>query len=101
PLHPSTLPSSPTRRSSDLECGRGGGTILAPSQQSPPTRLATLATLPANGREGKGSRVCQQMCIPRRVEGEGIHPATAGINCTTADRKSTRLNSSHLVISYA
>src|SRR5205807_3088334 len=39
----------------------------------------------------------------QKFEGNPVHPGSRGRNCAKgpADRKSTRLNSSHLVISYA
>src|SRR5438045_5230438 len=51
-------------RMSEANAGGVGGLILLRASQSPPTRLASLATLPANGREGKGSRAGQQTCAP-------------------------------------
>ena len=43
-------------RMSEANAGGVGGLFLLRASKSPPTRLASLATLPANGREGKGSR---------------------------------------------
>ena len=43
-------------RMSEANAGGVGGLFLLQASKSPPTRLASLATLPANGREGKGSR---------------------------------------------
>ena len=47
---------------SEANAGGVGGLFLLRASKSPPTRLASLATLPANGREGKGQRPHQQMC---------------------------------------
>jgi len=47
---------------SEANAGGVGGLFLLRASKSPPTRLASLATLPANGREGKGQRAHQQMC---------------------------------------
>ena len=38
---------------SEANAGGVGGLFLLQASKSPPTRLASLATLPANGREGK------------------------------------------------
>ena len=43
-------------RMSEANAGGVGGLFLLRASKSPPTRLASLATLPANGREGKGER---------------------------------------------
>ena len=40
-------------RMSEANAGGVGGLILLRASKGPPTRLASLATLPANGREGK------------------------------------------------
>ena len=40
-------------RMSEANAGGVGGLFLLRASKSPPTRLASLATLPANGREGK------------------------------------------------
>src|SRR5437764_15414070 len=54
-------------RMSGANAGGVGGLILLRASKSPPTRLASLATLPANRREGKGFRARQQMCASPRV----------------------------------
>src|SRR6267143_3007094 len=46
---------SPRERSEWRGGVRGGGQPRARSKCSPPTRLASLATLPANGREGRAA----------------------------------------------
>src|SRR5688500_19075481 len=67
------LHSFPTRRSSDLEARHGAAAILLPLL------------------EARGERVVSDTSCIRRV----------GAARRIRDRKSTRLNSSHLVISYA
>ena len=50
------IPSRPLAgrvdRMSEANAGGVGGLFLLRASKSPPTRLAALATLPANGREG-------------------------------------------------
>src|SRR5439155_17691862 len=90
---PRHLPSFPTRRSSDLTCrdtkttkppaGRGEGCIVV---RSPAGRVkgALLGRPRHQGARGTCFGICQSS---RRA--------------TSRDRKSTRLNSSHVAISYA
>src|SRR5205807_8241659 len=90
--HPRDPPPFPTRRSSDLPVRR-------PVQRQVAYRhLAGEQRSPRSDRDGVGPR----------VGGEHVQWLGAGDAQTTAlpdgeqvDRKSTRLNSSHLVISYA
>src|SRR5437764_14842574 len=59
-------------RMSEANAGGVGGLFLLRAGKSPPTRLASLTALPANGREGKGSRVSQSCaCVIRFTN----HPA--------------------------
>src|SRR5438045_9661266 len=51
-------------RMSGANAGGVGGLILLRASKSPPTRLASLATLPANGREGKGFRAVNRCVHP-------------------------------------
>src|SRR5205807_9549623 len=99
-LHPE-LPSFPTRRSSDLVKGR----------------LHADHTIKGLARNGKSAGVAHHRSGPRRPEllppgaelplgdvqrDQGSRPADPGDDgILSTDRKSTRLNSSHLVISYA
>src|SRR5256885_8089022 len=64
----------------------------------PYTTLFRSAVLHLYVRPGRGRRA-----LPHdRREGAGDHQGVAGLDVgTRRDRKSTRLNSSHLVISYA
>src|SRR5262245_63282356 len=72
------LHSFPTRRSSDLTAPVGGA------------RFGIAAALGACSRASRDER------LPRRAR-----PARRGAALVRPDRKSTRLNSSHLGISYA
>ena len=47
---------------SKANAGGVGGLFLLRASKSPPTRLASLATLPANGREGMDPGIRQKMC---------------------------------------
>src|SRR5207249_9880713 len=101
PPPPRPPPSFPTRRSSDLTTCTG----IVPSSRRDPPRTATtvIVYVPrASGRwwnlPEKGTRLRPR--LPRTV----VVPATAQLGRgprTTRDRKSTRLNSSHVSISYA
>src|SRR5207244_11476578 len=79
---PPPLPSFPTRRSSDL--------WLCPFRFWLPAARGPVV-LP---RRGEG-------CIPFRGHPENQEPAGRTITAEDSDRKSTRLNSSHQIISYA
>src|SRR2546426_6429178 len=65
------------------------------------TEIYTLSlhdALPISGRDGSPASLGRRMCGGRRV----VPPSRGTAAPTPArDRKSTRLNSSHLVISYA
>src|SRR5205807_9908551 len=98
---PRLLPSFPTRRSSDLEAAR---LIRAAAGRTPegPTRVA-LPPLPA-GSQAFGVVEAWRGPVWHWVVADG--PATLRRvkivdPSFRKDRKSTRLNSSHLVISYA
>src|SRR5205814_8703975 len=87
--HP-VLHSFPTRRSSDL-----------------PTPEPTTRILPTTSSAASCSRVVphRRSCrSPSRLKARDEHdrpPRAPRARCRRADRKSTRLNSSHLGISYA
>src|SRR5205807_7447322 len=94
----SALHSFPTRRSSDLDGGGDRRGELARKGKGPPARrtfpyrpspLGALADL-----EDLGAAV-------RAGAGDGRLAVLHGDVLRILDRKSTRLNSSHLVISYA
>src|SRR5205807_5448482 len=85
---PRALPSFPTRRSSDLAASprrplAGSGPARRRDEPGPAGRAAVI-TLRVNG-------------MPRTVD----VPPDMPVLWVLRDRKSTRLNSSHLVISYA
>src|SRR5436190_18607146 len=83
--HHRYLPSFPTRRSSDLF---GGGTVRK--------NMAMLKML-----EARGCRQHVRVGDKRRLKVERRHIADRPGEQHAEDRKSTRLNSSHTVISYA
>src|SRR5690606_40357140 len=81
------LPSFPTRRSSDLDRAGGGRPAL-------PRRGAR--------RRGGGARRRRTAQLPAAAAtGPALAAARRGPGHARADRKSTRLNSSHVKISYA
>src|SRR5207253_9962637 len=89
---PRALPSFPTRRSSDLATTQPYATVMPPSSNASATTARGPARrgapLPATGRrEALGPHVGRE----RRGKDHGA----------VRDRKSTRLNSSHVAISYA
>jgi len=57
---------------SEANAGGVGGLFLLQASKSPPTRLASLATLPANGREGKGFRAINRCVHPLALCGERV-----------------------------
>src|SRR5205807_10347514 len=97
--HPPDLPSFPTRRSSDLDPlgalrnpAIGDDSIPRPGRKAPCAALvpvvdqvSVMAHRDLQRRAGAGRRLFEAYGQPR----------------LDLDRKSTRLNSSHLVISYA
>src|SRR5205807_10009713 len=93
-VHPRDLHSFPTRRSSDLSFG---GIRDGPRQE--PKRTAPTAGalfVRATGGCPTGDiDLCVLSCTSWRWG------RRAACSATATDRKSTRLNSSHLVISYA
>src|SRR5207253_10927079 len=98
-IHTTHLPSVPTRRSSDLF-----GESLR--------RLLAAAKLPEGAEdqmprdlrlrlEEPGNREMVQMLGDLTPAEQAQVLAGAGVDRAVADRKSTRLNSSHVAISYA
>src|SRR5205807_9805859 len=93
PGDPPPLHSFPTRRSSDLNpCSGKAAGNHAPSQLAPhaPCHHGSRRT-PARD----SFRIHLHRCTPRRAQ------SNLDVFLQPQDRKSTRLNSSHLVISYA
>src|SRR5690606_40019281 len=91
------VPSFPTRRSSDL-CGVGCG-IAATVTGERAVEIAGDPDHPANrGRLcSKGTHLGETLGL----EGRLLYPEVAGRRASWEDRKSTRLNSSHVKNSYA
>src|SRR5690606_41073481 len=90
PHAPPRLHSFPTRRSSDLvRAGHGRAHRHARLSARPPGTSEALAGPPGQGLHD--------------VPPLGLEPRTCGlrVRCSAKDRKSTRLNSSHVKISYA
>src|SRR5690606_41739629 len=86
------LHSFPTRRSSDLEAVRADTLDLARLESA--LGCHGLKVSEIGVRQGNGH--------PRGSQPRGWHrPAIAGLARGGSDRKSTRLNSSHVKISYA
>src|SRR5690606_40772552 len=89
------LLSFPTRRSSDLCCFRRGGFFLGwtgPTGGDPRNDVVTCCPF-SPPRPRRGPHACRRLyCGPAR---------RAGHADDRSDRKSTRLNSSHVKISYA
>src|SRR5690606_40388300 len=86
-LHPRALLSFPTRRSSDLFVEVGVHPRMTSSHQH---RLGPL-----------GNRMARAEVHRNHVHRTQIHLAAIGDLLEVLDRKSTRLNSSHVKISYA
>src|SRR5690606_41045341 len=85
------LPSFPTRRSSDLGGAAGGrGRRLAAGSPARGGHRRPRTAVPASGRGGPPDMI---VYVARRL--------VYGALILLGDRKSTRLNSSHVKISYA
>src|SRR5207244_12700399 len=94
------LPPFPTRRSSDL--GSMGAYIR--SLQRLTERSDELYFPGHGGQVGEPQRLVKAYLLHRRMREQSILECIRGGNDTVrtiVDRKSTRLNSSHQIISYA
>src|SRR5207253_10897649 len=85
--HPPALPSSPTRRSSDL----------CPSWRAPPPARPRP---PPCANASRAAPISSPATLPPTAATAGRSPRWTTSSSET-DRKSTRLNSSHVAISYA
>src|SRR5205807_8220826 len=101
PRSPPHLPSFPTRRSSDLEEDAAQRVVLRPQIPRFDAGAGAARHAHADERPAVGERAdaVDQVLAANRVE-DHVDTATVG-QLARSDRKSTRLNSSHLVISYA
>src|SRR5205807_7219809 len=92
--------SFPTRRSSDLPAARCGGIAVEQESERPVARIRFLRVL----GDFKLLRIFSSRVNAFSDLGPWCRPVDIGqrlIEEQPGDRKSTRLNSSHLVISYA
>src|SRR5699024_12773503 len=98
--HRVRLLSFPTRRSSDLALGRGATSDLAVAGASlASTAITVAANVPLNRRLDAGGAAFWPAYARRWTRWNTTRALAAA--AVTADRKSTRLNSSHVSISYA
>src|SRR5205807_9469707 len=95
------LPSFPTRRSSDLQSSHNWPVRLG--QHFSKDRLRVLLVEGDDARPLRWQRAAQLLPSERRLRRTPTRLEPSGIllEFSNQDRKSTRLNSSHLVISYA
>src|SRR5205807_10116890 len=89
----------PSRRSSDLARERSGRTCG--NEISMSTTGHDNSYCPENQPLGGVVKFAHEVEEPAALVASHAQPIFACLSVTKADRKSTRLNSSHLVISYA
>src|SRR5207249_12274078 len=88
------LPSFPTRRSSDLE--------IMPQPPEKENKLLTWPDWPLKLRiSSSHEEGVERDFAVGTVSFSGEHGSVKTLHCARVDRKSTRLNSSHVSISYA
>src|SRR5205807_8996126 len=98
PVHPLHLCSFPTRRSSDLRMKLNRWIVLpAAGLAAVIIGVAAVEAAPSPSASSTGSKNYAQVFVDKLAGILHLTPAQT----QDADRKSTRLNSSHLVISYA
>src|SRR5207244_12498318 len=97
---PACLLAFPTRRSSDLGCRGGDG--QCGWMDAGWSRNRHMAAHGGTWASLSEARIVSARCghVPRQVSGGSFRPPPR-LTIVTADRKSTRLNSSHQIISYA
>src|SRR5690606_40803129 len=88
----------PTRRSSDLHQAAGGRTTVAGDA---PPGAATAHRTGHDADDGRDVGAETGERDPRADDGQDAHHEAGGAEAVLRDRKSTRLNSSHVKISYA
>src|SRR5690606_41583015 len=93
--HARLLPPFPTRRSSDLIAPGGGRHQVLPHREG----REDLAALRHEADAALRDAVGRQLLDAFASQGDGA--AACAMHSAQADRKSTRLNSSHVKISYA
>src|SRR5207244_13246948 len=101
PLHIPPTRAFPTRRSSDLRLEAQIEEMMTPFR----AQRDVLATAPGIGQLAAAGVICEITADPREFFATAAHLASwTGLcpgNHESADRKSTRLNSSHQINSYA
>src|SRR5690606_42035185 len=101
PASPAVLHSFPTRRSSDLTLGRRDGVhaaVVGLDGQRVLVAVVDLFGVHERDDGHVGPRVLERTVVPPAAVAE---PVARGVDGEGGDRKSTRLNSSHVKISYA
>src|SRR2546426_2853685 len=77
----------------------GRATVVQATVLGLSTKLGDTGPLPSSGGAEEASLL--NASVPNLLTAEEVHATTVGQGNASRDRKSTRLNSSHLVISYA
>src|SRR5207249_11951558 len=98
--HPVTLHSFPTRRSSDLS-HRPGGTPQPPHDASTPLACRRDRNVRSTSSHRTPARRNATAVSPTPTAPDDRNTRGRGSRSASEDRKSTRLNSSHVSISYA
>src|SRR5690606_39530040 len=98
PAIPSPTPPFPTRRSSDLFDGFGKRRMAAPVQQ---IEIETVGAETAQAAFASGDCAIARGIARQDLADQEDFVAAAINGFADQDRKSTRLNSSHVKISYA
>src|SRR5690606_41462919 len=97
-IHLLEIKSHPTRRSSDLEADREQADALCNSVKDRAENLMIVDLL--RNDIGRSSRI-GSVHVPELFSLESYPNVHHLVSCVRADRKSTRLNSSHVKSSYA
>src|SRR5699024_11782175 len=96
-----SIPCVPTRRSSDLDEAQQRAEDEGCAGGAHPGILTDLpVTRPKGGSPSSGNRPSAVLLGRAGSEAHATHAAHAAHLVTAGDRKSTRLNSSHVSISY-
>src|SRR5207253_10464367 len=98
-LHTSYLQSFPTRRSSDLQCAVAKPRGLSMNRVAADVRRLVPFRLKEVGASSR--RLLRFRGLTREISGKSLPDGGRGRVNDVLDRKSTRLNSSHVASSYA